>query len=246
MCRNPSTGVRARFPCPEPLVDLSPIGDYVASAESMVSDGEVFPTSLRAATPFAEALAWFVALAPKPAEVPSLDPSPAWTGPDLARSKLWPVPDDRAVDLNAAEDPRWIDETGQAARARLASSTSVLAIGHGDWYTANLRWKPNTLHTAWDWDSAIAASEPAIASLAAAVYPATDAGTEATVAESEAFLDAYQHARGLRFSDDELAEAWAAGLWARAFEAKKRYATDGFDVSLSEVEALDRRRRVLR
>ena len=76
-----------------------------------------------------------------------------------------------------------------------------------------------------DWDSAIVASEATIAGLAAAVYPATDAGTESTVAESEAFLEVYQRARGLRFGGDELKEAWAAGLWVRAFDAKKQSAT---------------------
>ena len=85
--------------------------------------------------------------------------------------------------------------------------------------------------------------EPAIAGLAAAVYPANDAGTEATVEESEAFLDAYQDARG-PFSDDEVAEAWAAGLWNRSFDAKEQSATEGEPKSLTEAEAVERRNRI--
>jgi hypothetical protein len=101
------------------------------------------------------------------------------------------------------------------------------------------------LYAAWDWDSAIAAPEPVLAGLASAVYPVTAAGTEATVAESEAFLDAYQWARGCPFNRSELTEAWAAGLWVRSFDAKKQFATDGTARSLSEAEALERGRRAV-
>jgi hypothetical protein len=232
------------FPCAEPLVDLAPIGDSMASAEVMVSDGDLFPLSLRAPAPFAEALAWLVSLAPEPGDVSSLDPPPPWTRPGFARSELWPAPDDSMVGLNAAEGPSWIDGAAELAREKLRSSASALAIGHGDWHTANLRWRNNTLLAVWDWDSAIAASEPVIAGLAAAVYPVTESGTEATVAESEAFLNAYQAARGFVFGNDELTQAWAAGLWVRAFDAKKRCASDGV-VLLKRDEALERGRRVL-
>jgi aminoglycoside phosphotransferase (APT) family kinase protein len=120
-----------------------------------------------------------------------------------------------------------------------------LVIGHGDWYTANLRWKGDDLCSAWDWDSAIAAPEPVIAGLASAVYPVTETGTEATVAESEAFLDTYQRARGWPFNRSEWTQAWAAGLWVRAFDAKKQFTTEGTAWSLSEAEALERGRRAL-
>ncbi len=45
------------FPCPEPLVGPEPLRDHVASAEALVLGGELFPTSGRAAAPFAESLA---------------------------------------------------------------------------------------------------------------------------------------------------------------------------------------------
>lgn len=233
------------FPCPEPLVDPAPMGNLVASAEAMTTGGDVFPTSSRRPAPFATALVRLVNLAPKPAEVPSLDPPPPWTNPDFTRPDLWPTPDDRIVDLNEVNGPSWIDEAGRIARERLASSTSDLVIGHADWYTANLRWKGDDLYTAWDWDSAIAAPESVIAGLASSVYPVTDVGTEATVAESEAFLDAYQGARQHPFDGDEITEAWAAGLWVRAFDAKKQFVTEGVALSLSEAEAVERGRRAL-
>jgi hypothetical protein len=232
------------YPCPEPIVDLEPIDGLVASAEAMVSGGNLYPRSGRSPVPFANALAQLVSLAPRVAEVSSLEPPPPWTGPDLGATALWPAPDDRDLDLNAVGGPKWIDEAGQAAKTRLATSRSPLVVGHADWYTGNLRWRGDDLYAVWDWDSVIAASEPAIAGLAAAVYPANGAGTEATVEESEAFLDAYQDVRG-PFGNGELAEAWAAGLWNRSFDAKKQLATEGEPKSLTEGEAVERHRRFI-
>jgi hypothetical protein len=42
----------------------------------------------------------------------------------------------------------------------------------------------------------------------------------ASVEDSAAFLDAYQQARGCRWTSAEYAACWAAGLWQRAFDAK--------------------------
>jgi Ser/Thr protein kinase RdoA (MazF antagonist) len=230
------------YPCPEPLVDLEALSGFAASAEAMTPGGEPCPSTDRSPQPFAAALAELVALAPMPTEVPSLLPLPSWTTPDFTSDELWPTPDDADIDLNAAETPHWIDESALAARARLAVSASPIVIGHGDFYTDNFRWIGDRLLAVWDWDSVIAASEPMIAGMAAAIYPRSSAGTEASVEESEAFLDAYQAERG-RFSDDELSEAWAAGLWTRCIDAKLQSAIQGRPKSLTEVEASERCRR---
>jgi hypothetical protein len=231
------------FACPEPLMGLQSFGPWVASAEAMVSGGELFPLSGRSAAPFAEALARLIVLAPEPTELPSLDPPLPWTAPDPRESRLWPWPDDRDMDLNTVGGPAWIDDAGWAARARLEQSRGRPIVGHGDWYTGNLRWNGSELHVVWDWDSVIAATEPVVVGLAAAVFPATRAGTEATMDETEVFLEAYSAARGRPFSQDEVEETWAAGLWIRSFDAKKQYATDGGPRSLTEHEARERRRR---
>ncbi|MGH3126150.1 MAG: hypothetical protein ACRDND_34670, partial [Streptosporangiaceae bacterium] len=42
------------------------------------------------------------------------------------------------------------------------------------------------------------------------------------VEDSAAFLDAYQQARGCRWTSQDYAACWAAGLWQRAFDAKTR------------------------
>jgi hypothetical protein len=81
------------------------------------------------------------------------------------------------------------------------------------------------LHAVHDWDSIAALPETAIAGLASAMFTATgEPHTEAGVEESRLFIDAYQAARGLSWSTQDLRVARAAGLWVRAFNAKKAYA----------------------
>ena len=99
----------------------------------------------------------------------------------------------------------------------------------------DLRWHGNRLLAAYDWDSFVADSEPVIAGLAAAIYPAL-----ATVIETRDFLDAYVAARGRTFSPGELQLCWAAGVWTRAFDAKKQYAAGQPVISLTEDEARER------
>jgi aminoglycoside phosphotransferase (APT) family kinase protein len=152
------------------------------------------------------------------------------------------MPDDCDMDLNTVGGLDWIDRAGRAARARLEQAAEDPVVGHGDWYTGNLRWERLQLHVAFDWDSAIAADEATVVGLAATVYPATTGGMEATVEETQGFLDAYCAARGRAFSREELERAWATGLWNRSFDAEKQFATEGQPRSLTEKESLERLR----
>jgi hypothetical protein len=94
-------------------------------------------------------------------------------------------------------------------------------IGHGDWHPENLHWQGRQLIAVHDWDSVIAQPEPAIAGLAAASFLGLGGPSAmASVGDSTAFLDAYQQARGCRWSAADHAACWAAGLWQRAFDAK--------------------------
>jgi hypothetical protein len=73
-----------------------------------------------------------------------------------------------------------------------------------------------------DWDSVVAQPEAAIAGQAAAVWPAAGGpGEAASIAQTEQFLAAYQEARGRPWTPAEREACWAAGLWVRAFNAKK-------------------------
>ena len=212
----------AGFPCPEPLVDPRPLDGYAATAETLVLDAGEPPDSELAALS-AAALARLVELAPDPGSVPSLAPSPSYAGWDHAGPGLWPAPEDRDADLNAYPEPQWLARVAAAVRDHLRGHRGDPMIGHGDWHPENLRWQGPNLIAVHDWDSVICQPEPAIAGLAAASFLGIDdLARMASVEDSAAFLDAYQHARGRRWTPQDYAASWAAGLWQRAFDAKTR------------------------
>lgn len=227
------------YPCPQPLAGPAPLDEYEATAESYVSGGSMQPDSGRAAWPFASALAKLVHLAPRPDQVPSLAPPPAWTAWSHNPGRLWPRPAELDADLNDVDGEGWIDAAAQAARERLQEGQDDAVIGHGDWITDNLRWQGNRLLVVYDWDSLIADSEAVIAGLAAAIYlnPAP------TVIETRDFLDAYATARGRPFTHGEMQRSWAAGVWTRAYDAKVEQAAGESPINLTEEEAQERLRK---
>jgi hypothetical protein len=106
-------------------------------------------------------------------------------------------------------------------------------IGHADWEVPNLRWIDRCLHVVHDWDSIVSRPEVAIAGVAAAVFPGFGGPGTATLEETEAFLMAYEQARGHRWNPEEWEVCWAAGLWIRAYNVKKD-AVDGNGGTLLE------------
>jgi hypothetical protein len=227
----------AGFPCPEPLVDLEPLDGYAASAEVLVPDADQAPDGDLAAVS-AAALVRLVELAPRPGLVPSLTPSPPWVGWVHTEPGLWPRPEDRDVDLNTCAEPHWLDRAAAAVRDRLLAFTGDLVIGHGDWWPGNLRWRGSELLAAHDWDSVICQPEAAIAGFAAVSFRGIDGPAPlASVEDSAAFLDAYQQARGCRWTSEDYAAFWAAGLWQRAFDAKTRSLDGDFEQIVTQDEA---------
>jgi len=213
----------AGFPCPEPLVDPQSLDGYAATAEALVLDDGQPPPEGELARLSAAGLARLVELAPDSRSVPSLAPSPSWTGWDHSEPGLWPAPEDRDVDLNAYPEPRWLDRVAAAVRDQLRGHAGDRVIGHGDWHPENLRWHDSRLIAVHDWDSVICQPEPAIAGLAAASFLGINGPAPmANVGESAAFLAAYQDVRGRRWTTADYAACWAAGLWQRAFDAKTR------------------------
>lgn len=217
---------QAGFPAPEPLAGPALEEGLAVSAEAYIPGGSPAPRSDQAGR-FAGLLARLVATAPRPETVGNLVPDLPWTAWNHALPGPWPAADDRDDDLNAPEHATpWLDETGMRVRRRLRRFVGTPAgrrtvIGHGDWEAQNLRWDGDEPLVVHDWDSVIAAPEAVLAGLAAAVWPCGMAPRAATVAESAAFLDAYQRAAGRMWSADEVEASWAAGLWVYAFNAKK-------------------------
>ncbi|MGN6679105.1 MAG: phosphotransferase, partial [Streptosporangiaceae bacterium] len=133
------------YPCPEPLTGPAPFGDGVATAEVYVPGGAELPSKDRASSASAEAFAWLIRLAPRPTEVPTLDPPPSWAAWNHTEAGLWPRPENSDINLNDVAGPEWIDQAGCRARDRLRAGASGTVIGHCDWVASNLRWKGDEL-----------------------------------------------------------------------------------------------------
>lgn len=218
---------RAGFPCPEPLTVPVEFGGLMVTAEVLVPGGSQLPAGGGPA-PFAALLARLVSSAPRPGGVPSLAPSPPWTGWDHPGSRLWPDRDDHGRDLNRIPGPGWVDDAARRVRERLSASPGPSLVGHGDWESQNIRWSDSRPLVVHDWDSVIAQPETAIVGLACAVWSAAGApGEAASVAQSADFIACYQEAAGRSWTDRQVQDAWAAGLWVRLFNAKKDAASDG-------------------
>jgi hypothetical protein len=87
-----------------------------------------------------------------------------------------------------------------------------------------------------DWDSVILQPETSIVGLAASVWAANgQPGGAASVEQTEEFIAAYQVATGRRWTQSEVQDAWAAGLWVRLFNARKD-AADGGGPRLDRLE----------
>ncbi|CAG0937457.1 hypothetical protein TFLX_06387 [Thermoflexales bacterium] len=206
----------AGFPCPEPLGPPERHDSLAISFENYLPGGEHLSRGIDAAKELGRVLAELVKLAPLTDTFPHLYPQWGflrWDDP----GDTWPSATDIAEDLNMRHDPAWIEHAARLARSIIRGSRLPTVIGHGDWWTDNIRWDKGHLLSVDDWDSIVCLSEPAIAGVAAALF----AFGQATVIESAAFLDAYITASGRRWKTLEHQLAWAAGLWARLFDARK-------------------------
>ncbi|MEV1115437.1 phosphotransferase [Actinosynnema sp. NPDC049800] len=233
----------AGYPCPRPLTGAAPLSGDVATAEAYVPGGALLPSAERAAEAFAEAFARLIRLAPRPGDVPALDPPPSWAAWNQGGDGLWPRPEGSEIDLDEVSGAAWIDDAGRRARDRLRAGGSDAVIGHCDWLAGNLRWSGDALLVVHDWDSVVAESESVLVGLAAALHSTVSPDDLATVEETQRFLDAYGRARGRELSTEELRRAWAAGVWTRAYDAKYQHAVGRPVTSLSQDEARERLRR---
>jgi len=234
---------QAGFPCPIPLAGPYPLGSGSASAEELIpGTGEPIPGDDGAAK-FADLLARFVAVAASHQPEPALRPAPAWMYWYHNNDGVWPAPDDRDADLNAehCSVTAWVDDVGRQLRQGLADLRDTpRVIGHCDWDNRNVLWRDGEPLAVHDWDSVVSEPEVLIVGQAAAMWDGGPEGMGASVAQSEAFLDAYQRSRGADFTEPELRLCWAGGLWVRAFNAKK-FHLDGLD-ALDRTEAEERMR----
>lgn len=190
------------FPCPLPLTDAIFDAGVATHAERYVEGGEIDPED----TPAAAARS-AVLLADLVRRLSTSHLDPPLPNPEWVR---WDALLDRHV---ATAAPAWIEDTDARVRAKLTACVLPPVIGHVDWEAQNMHWrdgKPLAIH---DWDSLAFLPEAAIAGTAAGVFASHGEPTLAPLASSQAFLSAYQNARGTRFSPHETEVAWAASIW---------------------------------
>lgn len=227
------------FPCPEPLGPPECLSGWAVSFEAYLPGGDRLGRGPEAAHALGRVLADLVHSAPASNAVPKLDPELGflrWNEPGDA----WPPATDVESDLNELREPVWIERFAALARTQLRGSELPTVLGHGDWWSDNIRWENGKLLAVDDWDSIVSLSEPAIAGVAAALF----ADGQSTIEESATFLDAYIAASGRRWTQREYQMAWAAGLWARLFDARKASLQGIFDfadtLKLGAEERLER------
>jgi hypothetical protein len=233
------------FPCPEPLTDVDVVGGRTVHAERWVPGGDRLQGSgPQVAAAFAALLADLVSMA---LEVPVDPPMPApiWAGWDHGGAALWPDDGVHLPDASHGRLPAFVIDTASRVSARLAGLALPCLVGHSDWETQNIRWRGGRPFMVHDWDSLAWRPEAAVAGLAAATFPSDRQPVLAPIDASARFLAEYQDARCLRFDEEELEVAWAAGLWLAAHNARMEVIYDKAPLIIGAlaVQARERLRR---
>jgi hypothetical protein len=189
------------FPCPMPLTDVTFQSGFAVHAERLIRGGEVETEDTPAAAKRSAAL-----LADLIGRLTAFELDPPVPNPEWLRWET--LPDQQA----AAEAPTWIEDTSRRVRTKLSECRLPSILGHADWEAQNIRWLHSEPLVVHDWDSLAWLPEAVLAGAAASVFASHDTPTLAPVESSAAFLDAYQRARGERFSSGEEEIAWAATI----------------------------------
>jgi hypothetical protein len=214
------------FPCPIPLTAAIIDNGVAVHAEQFVGGGEI---ETRDTTAVARRSA--VLLADLVRRLATVDLDPPLPNPEWVR---WDALPDRQA---TAAVPAWIEDTTSRVQAKLARCDLTPVLGHADWEAQNMCWqrgKPLAVH---DWDSLAWLPDAALAGTAAGVFASHDKPTLAPIESSAAFLDAYEAARGVRFTSYETEIAWAASIWVALHNARDESISTRPKLSYDQLEA---------
>ncbi len=207
------------FPCARPLTPVVSVGSLAVHAEESRPGGDVLhgdspDVAVRYAEVFARLMAALVEVT-----VAAPLPNPRWVRWDHTDPGLWP-----AIEVLDVRDqsvvPPYVVETARRARRRLLASELPSVLGHGDYEAQNVRWRGDEVWVVHDWDSLAWQPEAALVGAASGSFPGARPAALAPIESSEAFLTAYQDARGRPFTTSETEIAWAASLWSAAHNAR--------------------------
>ncbi|MER7438789.1 phosphotransferase [Pseudonocardia alni] len=209
------------FPCPRPLTRAVTSDGMVVHAEEFRPGGEVWGgDSPEVAGRYGQVFGWLLEELQNVQAGPLL-PNPRWVRWDHPGPGVWPsiaFLDEKDQSLV----PQFVSEVAQRARSRLRAADAPCVLGHADFEAQNLRWKGPTLWAIHDWDSVAWQPEAALVGAASGAFPRLpgEPPSLATIASSEAFVEAYQQVRGRSFTAEEQELVWAASLWPVAHNAR--------------------------
>jgi Phosphotransferase enzyme family len=214
------------FPCPMPLTEAIFDDSVAVHAERFVEGGEVETGDTPAAAARSAAL-----LADLVRRLASLDLDPPLPNPEWVRWKELPERQARVA------VPAWMEDTSQRVQTKLAGCGLPPVLGHADWEAQNMRWRSGEPVAVHDWDSLAWLPEAAVVGTGAGVFASHGKPTLAPLESSAAFLDAYQRARGARFSPYESEIAWAASIWVALHNARDELIYNRPKLSYERLEA---------
>lgn len=207
------------FPCARPLTPVVDVGSLAVHAEELRPGGAVLRgDSPQVAARYAEVFAWLMTALAELELAPPL-PNPRWVRWDHTGPGLWPS----IASLDVQDQslvPTYVTDIADRVRRRLLAASLPCVLGHADFEAHNLRWHDHQIRTVHDWDSLAWQPEAALVGAASAVFPKMGPATLPPIDSTEAFLTAYQDARGRSFTAAEQQVAWAASLWPAAHDIR--------------------------
>jgi aminoglycoside phosphotransferase (APT) family kinase protein len=207
------------FPAPVPVAGPLPFDDRWATIDTWLDDrGNDFgPGAMRAS---ASGLARMIELARDFADVEEFDHAM------MARSvgTRYPEPHSPLFDFSKP-DARIaaIDALADAAVEVIDAVDMPRVVAHGDWSARNVRFGPEGLRGAYDWDSLIAIPEALAVGIAAATWRSfgdADDSIAPDPSEVEEYLDHYETARRSPFSMAQRRAVRAQALHALCYTAR--------------------------
>jgi len=146
---------------------------------------------------------------------------------------IWRTPHNELFDLeNTRSGAEWLDRFGQLSLARMPPAESPPIPGHTDWRVEHVRIDAGRIVAIFDWDSIFLDDEARLVGCAAAHYASNwesgyDGPRYPTPDESNAFIAAYERARGFAFTASASQRIGAARLHELAYVARLGHSLGG-------------------
>lgn len=229
----------AGYPCARPLTNASTVGDKAVHAEEWRPGGEIVRDGgPETAARFARLYAELTTITATLGLAPPL-PNPEWVTWSQDGPGFWPPNEEHEARQAIRELPEELVAIASRVRHRMLRTDGLpRVLGHGDFESHNLTWAADgTPHAVHDWDSIAWLPESVLVGLTSGSFGSFAQPTLVPVASSEAFIAAYEEARGRRFTADEREAAWAASLVTPLHNARSEVLWDWPQVSLPEVLA---------